>query len=390
MNRFQNHAAARRCVFVMLCLCTLLFVQTVLTGCSKDDKEEEQLEVTPENLELDDSGKGTLNITSNTKWSVSTTADWLMFSTMSGVGDGQVTVRANGSSTDDRTAIVTIKGEGISRQTVVKQVAVDETPDIPETPFDNTTQIIKVGGVNLKMIPVEGGTFFMGENAIHEFTSFDDAKPVHSVTLSSYYIGETEVTQQLWQVVTGQKTTSDSNYWNQWNSTYGLGPNRPAYYISWDDCQEFIVKLNALTGRTFRLPTEAEWEFAARGGTKSKDYKYSGSNDIEDVAWYVANSYEKGKSSPDYGTHDVATKQPNELGLYDMSGNVWEWCSDWYDSGYYANSPSANPLGPSSGSDRVLRGGCWGNTYEGCSVSMRLNEKTDYRSPDIGLRLALQ
>lgn len=338
------------------------------------------MEVTPENLELDDSGKGTLTITSNAKWSISTTADWLSFSTLSGVGDGQVTVRANGS-TADRTAIVTVKGEDISRQAVVTQAAT-ETPSDPETPTQESVLTINAAGVTFKMIRVEGGTFFMGATAEQMDEAYDDEKPAHSVTLSSYYIGETEVTQQLWQVVTGLTPTSDGE---QWGSTYGIGKNRPAYYISWDDSQEFIMKLNALTGRTFRMPTEAEWEFAARGGNKSKGYKYSGSDTVGEVAWYAVNS--------DYGTHDVATKQPNELGLYDMSGNVWEWCSDWADSNYYSSSPSVNPTGPltvPTGTNRVVRGGDWFLNATYCRTAKR-----DYADPydryyGNGIRLVLQ
>jgi formylglycine-generating enzyme required for sulfatase activity len=147
----------------------------------------------------------------------------------------------------------------------------------------------------------------------------------------------------------------------------------------WDDCQEFIAKLNVMTGKRFRLPTEAEWEFAARGGNNSKHYQYSGSNSLEDVAWYGDNS---GST-----THDVATKQANELGIYDMSGNVWEWCQDWY--GNYSSSAQTNPTGPSSGSTRVLRGGSWDFDARVCRSSFR-----DYGSPFfgycfLGFRLAL-
>ena len=157
--------------------------------------------------------------------------------------------------------------------------------------------------------------------------------------------------------------------------------------VSWDDCQEFVKKLNSATGQSFRLPTEAEWEYAARGGSHSKGYKYSGSNDIKSVAWYRKNSYDKGTSSPDYGTHVVATKQPTELGLYDMSGNVYEWCSDWY--GSYSRSTQRNPTGPESGSDRVLRGGSWDDYARYCRSSNRNDYAPDYRNCDLGLRLVL-
>ena len=161
-------------------------------------------------------------------------------------------------------------------------------------------------------------------------------------------------------------------------STYGEGANYPMYYVSWEDCQEFISKLNALTGKNFRLPTEAEWEFAVRGGNKSRGYKYSGSNTLSNVAWYDDNS--------SYKTHPVATKAPNELGIYDMSGNVWEWCSDWYDD--YSSSSQYNPTGPNSGSRRVIRGGSWFIYAWSCRVS---NRDGNYPSihGNIGLRLAL-
>ena len=188
------------------------------------------------------------------------------------------------------------------------------------------------------MVPVEGGTFQMGATVEEGSDANDSAKPVHSVTLSSYSIGQTEVTQALWKAVMG----SNPSNWE--------GDNLPVEMVSWKDCQKFITKLNRLTGQKFRLPTEAEWEYAARGGKLSKGYKYSGSNTLGDVAWHEENS--------DGKTHPVATKQPNELGLYDMSGNVYEWCQDWYNSSYYSSSPGDNPTGPSSGSSRVNRGGC--------------------------------
>ena len=164
------------------------------------------------------------------------------------------------------------------------------------------------------------------------------------------------------------------------NPSYFKGSKLPVENVSWNYCQLFITQLNQLTGKRFRLPTEAEWEFAARGGNNSKGYKYSGSDNIEAVAWYYENSDRK--------THDVAGKQPNELGLYDMSGNVWEWCQDWYDKYYSLPSVVTNPTGPTDGSFRVHRGGYWHSNAEDCRVSSR-----DYNSPsnssDRGLRLAL-
>ena len=178
----------------------------------------------------------------------------------------------------------------------------------------------------------------------------------------------------------------------------GEGNYYPMYYISWNECQDLITQLNQLTGKEFRMPTEAEWEYAARGGSKSMKYKYSGSNNLDDVAWYVDNSGDKllngeqGKDSVDEKlnrTHEVKTKQSNELGLYDMSGNVEEWCQDWLKK--YHSQPRTNPKGPSVGSQRVFRGGNWHDyaEREGCNVASRSGETSDYRSYTIGLRLAL-
>lgn len=224
-----------------------------------------------------------------------------------------------------------------------------------------------VNGVSFTMVAVKGGTFTMG--ATSEQTGADsDESPTHLVTLSDYYIGETEVTQELWQAVMGS------------NPSYFTGNlQRPVEMVSWNDCQTFITKLNALTGETFSLPTEAEWEYAARGGNKAQGYLYSGSNTIGDVAWYTSNS-----SST---THPVKTKQPNELGIYDISGNVWEWCADWY--GSYSSSAQTDPVGPSSGSYRVLRGGCWYSLATFCRVANRDGNAPTYVSNYCGLRLSL-
>ncbi|MCF0186987.1 MAG: SUMF1/EgtB/PvdO family nonheme iron enzyme, partial [Bacteroidaceae bacterium] len=221
-----------------------------------------------------------------------------------------------------------------------------------------------VKGVSFEMINIQGGTFLMGS---HDSDSGKEEKPVHSVTLSTYSIGKTEVTQALWQVVMGN---NPSNF---------KGDNLPVDCVSFNDCQEFIRKLNSLTGKKFRLPTEAEWEFAARGGVKSKGYKYSGSNNIVDVAWYSGNS---GST-----THPVSTKKSNELGIYDMSGNVWEWCSDWY--GYYSNTKQINPVGRTSGFRRVLRGGSWFHNAENCRSTHRNYCEQNIKYDIIGLRLVL-
>ena len=234
--------------------------------------------------------------------------------------------------------------------------------------------------VTFNMRKVKKGTFQMGQSA-----DGNDETPVHSVTLTkSYYIGETEVTQGLWYAVMGQKPTTDGS---AWTSSYGLGDNYPAYYISYEDCEKFIAKLNQLTGQNFRFPTEAEWEFAAKGGNKSKGYTYAGSNTVGDVAWYTVNSYDKGSSSSDYGTHAVKTKAANELGLYDMSGNVGEWCYDWY--GSYSSSAQTDPTGATTGSYRVSRDGGWRGLAMGCRCTYRSFSPPSYRGNIVGFRLAL-
>ena len=226
---------------------------------------------------------------------------------------------------------------------------------------------LTVNGVSFEMVYVEGGSFDMGATSEQGSEWYNNEKPVHSVTLSGYYIGKFEVTQELWKVVMGS------------NPSKFKGAQNPVESVDWEDCQEFVSRLNRLTGRTCRLPTEAEWEYAARGGNQSLHYKYSGIGNIGNVAWYNRNS---GGS-----THAVGTKTANELGIYDMSGNVWEWCSDRY--GDYSAGAQTNPQGPSSGSRRVLRGGSWDDYASCCRVSYR-----DYYGPGgssihSGLRLVL-
>ena len=222
-----------------------------------------------------------------------------------------------------------------------------------------------VNGISFSMVTVDGGTFTMGATPEQQ-NLYDDERPAHQVTLSTYAIGETEVTQALWQAVMGS------------NPSRRQGDDLPVERVSWDDCQKFIEKLNALTGERFRLPTEAEWEYAARGGKRSKGYQYSGSNMPGDVAWYYDNSGSK--------THPVGTKRANELGLYDMSGNVWEWCQDWY--GSYSDSAQTDPTGPVSGSLRVYRGGSWYLIARRCRVAFRGGFDASYRDDDLGFRLA--
>ena len=243
-----------------------------------------------------------------------------------------------------------------------------------DEPDGSQTETFTVNGVTFTMVTVEGGTFTMGST-----DAYYNEKPAHQVTLSSYSISETEVTQALWQAVMG----SNPSYFTSTNG-YSDNLQRPVESVTWNDCQTFITNLNQITGKNFRLPTEAEWEYAARGGTKSQSYKYAG-NTIGDVAWYYDNCYALGESSPDFGTHSVATKSPNELGLYDMSGNVCEWCQDYY--GLYTSDPQTNPTGPASGYGHVVRGGSWQEGDGRCRVSFRNNQNTP--SSNGGFRLAL-
>ena len=223
------------------------------------------------------------------------------------------------------------------------------------------------------MVFVAGGTFLMGATIEQLGDAAKDETPTHQVTLDSFYICKYQVTQSLWEEVMGH------------NPSYFKGENLPVENVSWNECQDFILRLNAMSGKNFRLPTEAEWEFAARGGNNSRGYKYAGSNNLNEVAWYGDNS---GKQ-----THPVGTKSPNELGLYDMSGNVWEWCQDWY--GKYNIKVEKNPQGPMISffrtffSSRVLRGGSWDSLAWSCRLSFRNLGSPGHRGSYYGLRLVL-
>ena len=224
------------------------------------------------------------------------------------------------------------------------------------------------------MIAVQGGSFRMGGTAEQTQYASDDEYPIHNVSISNFYIGETEVTQELWKAVAGNRFFAGENQF-------------PAIGVYWELCQTFIAKLNELTGEHFRMPTEAEWEFAARGGIKAQGFIYSGSNYADAVAWYNDNA-------PSFTTETggyyyrwctrVKTKAPNELGIYDMSGNVSEYCSDWY--GAYPSEDQVNPQGSVNGELHVQRGGDFDRGSDDCRVSSRICTSSDYRT---GLRLAL-
>jgi formylglycine-generating enzyme required for sulfatase activity len=219
------------------------------------------------------------------------------------------------------------------------------------------------------MVLVKGGTFTMGCTAEQGGDCQRNESPAHQVTLSDFYIGKYEVTQKQWKAVMG-----DDN-----NPSNFKGDDLPVEMVSWNDVQEFITKLNVKTGKNYRLPTEAEWEYAARGGNVSKGYKYGGSVDVNEVAWYGEN----GESV----THRVGTKKANELGIHDMSGNVYEWVHDLY--GNYRKNDLTNPQGSSTGSRRVFRGGSWYYSAGYARVSYRSFNDPDARSNFLGFRLAL-
>lgn len=237
-------------------------------------------------------------------------------------------------------------------------------PERVAIPEASTKSATKPTSRTDNMVFVEGGTFEMGSNS-----GESDEKPVHSVTVSSYYIGRTEVTQAEWRKVMGSNPSSFSGC-----------DNCPVENVSWNDVQKFIEKLNSQTDQNYRLPTEAEWEYAARGGNMGKGYTYSGSDNIADVAWYKDNSGSK--------THPVAQKKANELGLFDMSGNVWEWCSDWY--GSYGSGPVRDPAGADSGVYRVFRGCSWFDSPAYCRSAYRGSNWPSYRDDRLGFRLARQ
>lgn len=236
------------------------------------------------------------------------------------------------------------------------------------------THTFCVNGVEFNMIRVEGGTFSMGE--VSKFTYFFGERELnkHDVTLHSYAIGETPVTQALWKAVMGN------------NPSKFKGDENPVECVSWTDCQEFIKRISKITNTEFSLLTEAQWEFAARGGNKytintwtGVHYSGAGPRKYKEVAWCKENS---GKT-----THPVKTKKPNELGIYDMSGNVWEWCIDRY--GNYTFSHQYDPIGPSKGSERVIRGGSWYNDFTNLTVTCRNKECIDKRFSNIGFRLCI-
>ena len=257
-----------------------------------------------------------------------------------------------------------------STQVNATQVLVSDLPPHQTTHQVLERETITVRGVSFNMVKVKGGTFTMGATEEQGEFAQENEFPAIEQTVDDYWIGETEVTQALWEAVMGS------------NPSYYRDPNLPVALVTWNDCQVFIANLNELTGFHFRLPSEAEWEFAARGGNLSNGYTYSGSDDYNEVAWI----FFSGSSTPYYSPQPVATKLPNEIGLYDMSSNVWEWVQDWF--GEYCEESQINPKGPDSGELRVIRGGGADFNAWYCRVSSR-GTCPPGKSWHLGLRLAL-
>lgn len=235
---------------------------------------------------------------------------------------------------------------------------------------DEGLGVLDVKGITYEMIPVQAGTFKMGATTEVTMVIPAEESPSHDVTLTKdYYLGTTEVTQELWEAVMGKNPSAISN-----------GKNLPVINVSWDDCQQFIKKLNQLTGKQFRLPTEAEWEYAARGGNKSNRLLFSGSIYIERIAWY--------KSTSDGVLHPVGTMDKNELGFHDMSGSVWEWCQDGHKA--YSEGPQKDPcVEADSTKMHSVRGGGWNSGQSDCRYTSRQGLSADESNADIGFRLAL-
>lgn len=338
-----------------------------------------------------------ITIKTNVDWEADCSASWVSLESFgSSVYDNNTFYLLVSVASNDykaRSATINFKRKGTSTTISTLNVHQDEEPS------NEKDKIITISGngknVTFRMKYVQAGTFMMGTDE-----ETDKAEmPAHRVTLTKdYYIGETEVTQALWYAVTGYSPVSPSDGYKRgifgidyfWESKYGMGDEYPAYSITYYECEEFIKKLNEITNYSFRMPTEAEWEYAARGGSKSNGYKYAGSNNIDKVAWYDYNSEVNSRNS----SHPVRQKASNELEIYDMTGNVSEYCIDWYDESYYNNSPEINPSGPTSGTYRVIRGGnyeSWQSSSQGriCLTGRSRCEPDEYIQHKFGLRLVL-
>lgn len=344
----------------------LLVISAVFTACSGNDSNDDILS----DIEQDKGLNINIEISPTSLSMVQGDSTALMVKVHSSdTNDFRVTWSSS------NTAIATVNEEGKVKANAVGEAIITVASVVDKTKSASCTINVKKPA-ETKTFNVKGISFTMKAVEPGSFTVLSPT--VHGVTISKhYYIGETEVTQGLWKAVTGY-SPRPSFKGETWETWYGVGYDYPAYYIDYDDVQSFLKALNKLTGVQFRMPTEAEWEFAAQGGNKTKYYIYSGSDNIDDVAWCKENS---GSTS-----HPVKTKQPNELGLYDMSGNVWEWCSDWYDE--YPSFDVTDPTGPVSGSKRVIRGGGWSNYATNCFTDLRHKANRYDTFTNLGVRLA--
>ena len=340
--------------------------------CQLEDKNGAEIS----ELNMERATKGSFKIkntgTGKLTWEVlSAEADWL---TLGDTKSGELLPDI--TETIDVTVDASLLTEG-DNQTTVK---------IRTNAGDKQLQIrayrLQLSDVLPEMVYVEGGTFMMGGTEEQGDDASDKEKPVHEVTLDNFSIGKYEITQAQWEFIMGTTVAEQRDKANPSFDLAGVGDDYPIYYISWNEAVAFCAELSRRTGKTYRLPTEAEWEYAARGGQHADNMKYAGSNMVGEVAWYDGNSGEQ--------THPTGMKKPNGLGLYDMSGNVYEWCSDWYGKVYYSSSPSVNPQGPSSGTVRVLRGGNFVHDASTCRVSHRSSDAPDKRFRNIGLRVILE
>ena len=303
---------------------------------------------------------------------------WRNFINIEGFNDGDVNIDGNVNSSDITALYNYLLNDNLENfmSSDVNEDGVVTAADVTalynillcdETPGDSILTYT-ANGVSFNMVSVNGGTFTMGDNSnIYAGTE-------HLVTLSSFYIGQTEVTQELWLAVMGENPSWCNG--SKGGVDYGTNLQRPVECVTWEECQEFISKLNLITGEDFRMPTEAEWEYAARGGDRSQGYIYAGSNNVDDVAWYFVEDVHQRM------THSVALKLPNELGLYDMSGNAGEWCQDWYAA--YSAQPQINPTGPTEGYDRIIRGGAFNFLSDACITTWR---RAHHERGSQGLRL---
>ena len=370
MKRFDKSCWRHTLTFGVLLCCLMLTV-----ACSKDDDDmpDPLLEAIPTELVLTDnedgSASGSINVSTNRRWVIYCNAEWLKITPSAGdpaEGEQVVTLYAPiNKSRDIRRTMITIEDADYQYRRRYVQVSQNSG----RLYIEKKNGVFTVNGVTFKLIKVGKGTFTMGSRST-DSTAEENETPTRMVTLSDFCIGETEVTQELWQAVMGS------------NPSKIVGENLPVVNVSWNDCQKFIDSLNVLTNLWFRLPTEAEWEYAARGGQKSEGYVYAGSNTLSEVGWYTENSNNR--------LHEVKQLQPNELGIYDMSGNVWEWCQDWYSGSYYQTSEEYNdPVGPSKGSMRVIRGGRYNWFGIDCRVARRDGQNPNNGDAVIGLRLAI-